>query len=154
MKPHIGTAAHVALWNAIGDYAKACGGDPAKYVYGNTPRQNAVAAVERALEAIIDSRAPTPEQREAPATCEICSKYDMEVNHPATQPTATPATYCTCGATPGTAHIWGCQASAAAAQPTATKPCPECLGTRIEMIDDEPTGSHCLTCRGEGTVPA
>ena len=37
------------LWNAINAYAQACGGDPSNAVYGNTPRQNAVAAVYECL---------------------------------------------------------------------------------------------------------
>lgn len=41
----------VRLWDAINAYAIACGGDPAKHVYGNTPRQKAVAEVERAVRA-------------------------------------------------------------------------------------------------------
>lgn len=37
------------LWNAINVYVVACNGDPAKHVYGNTPRQRAVADVEQAV---------------------------------------------------------------------------------------------------------
>lgn len=40
---------HVALWKAINDYARACGGDPGSYVHGNIRRQEAVAAIEAAL---------------------------------------------------------------------------------------------------------
>ena len=39
----------VALWNAINDYVRACGGDPSKHVYGNTPRMDAVCRVENAV---------------------------------------------------------------------------------------------------------
>lgn len=38
----------VALWDAVNAYAKACGGDPSKRVYGNVARQRAVVAVESA----------------------------------------------------------------------------------------------------------
>jgi len=48
-----GSPAHVALWDAINDYATACHGDPSKHVYGNTARQRAVAAVERSLRAAL-----------------------------------------------------------------------------------------------------
>lgn len=41
----------VALWDAINAYAATCGGDPGKRVYGNTPRQTAVSAVNRAIAA-------------------------------------------------------------------------------------------------------
>ena len=37
------------LWDAINDYAVACGGTPGAYVYGNARRQQAVADVEEAL---------------------------------------------------------------------------------------------------------
>lgn len=39
----------IALWDAIDAYVRACGGDPSKHVYGNTPRQEAVARVERVV---------------------------------------------------------------------------------------------------------
>lgn len=35
------------LWDAINHYVTECGGDPSKRVYGNTPRQKAVAEVEQ-----------------------------------------------------------------------------------------------------------
>jgi hypothetical protein len=35
----------VPLWDAINRYVVACGGDPAKHVYGNTARMNAVVEV-------------------------------------------------------------------------------------------------------------
>jgi hypothetical protein len=34
------------LWDAINRYVVACGGDPSGAVYGNVPRQKAVAAIE------------------------------------------------------------------------------------------------------------
>lgn len=43
----------VPLWDAINDYATACGGDPSSYVYGNTTRQRAVAAVNRVVDGAI-----------------------------------------------------------------------------------------------------
>ncbi len=39
----------VLLWDAINRYVQTCGGDPSKYVYGNTARQKAVAEVEQAI---------------------------------------------------------------------------------------------------------
>ncbi|MDP3767539.1 MAG: hypothetical protein Q8S13_05955, partial [Dehalococcoidia bacterium] len=39
----------VALWDAINRYVQACGGDPSSHVYGNTPRQHAVAEVEASV---------------------------------------------------------------------------------------------------------
>lgn len=47
----------VKLWDAINAYAAACGGDPSKHVYGNTPRQTAVAEVERLVRDIERSEA-------------------------------------------------------------------------------------------------
>lgn len=41
------TQRKVALWEAINSYTIACGGDPAQHAHGNTPRQTAVAEVER-----------------------------------------------------------------------------------------------------------
>jgi hypothetical protein len=38
---------HVALWSAINEYARACGGEPAKRTHGNTARMRAVAEIER-----------------------------------------------------------------------------------------------------------
>ena len=37
----------VKLWESINAYVVACGGDPARHVYGNAARQNAVSEVER-----------------------------------------------------------------------------------------------------------
>lgn len=45
----------VALWSSINDYAQSCGGDPSRRVYGNTHRQNAVAAIERIIRAAMHS---------------------------------------------------------------------------------------------------
>ena len=44
----------VKLWEAINAYVVACGGDPSRHVYGNTPRMDAVSEVEveRAVEEI------------------------------------------------------------------------------------------------------
>lgn len=39
----------VELWNAINAYVRACGGDPAKHVYGNAARMDAVVRVEKAV---------------------------------------------------------------------------------------------------------
>ena len=50
----------VKLWDAINAYVVACGGDPSRHVYGNTPRMDAVAEVERA----VDGSDP---RRDAPA---------------------------------------------------------------------------------------
>jgi hypothetical protein len=44
-----GSPPHVALWDAINRYAVTCGGEPSKYVHGNTLRQRAVADVENKL---------------------------------------------------------------------------------------------------------
>jgi hypothetical protein len=41
----------VKLWDAINAYVVACGGDPSRHVYGNTPRMNAVSEVERTVDA-------------------------------------------------------------------------------------------------------
>lgn len=41
------TPSRVRLWDEINRYVVACGGDPSKHVYGNTPRQVAVAQVEK-----------------------------------------------------------------------------------------------------------
>lgn len=40
----------IALWDAINAYVVTCGGDPSKYVLGNTSRMEAVARVERVVE--------------------------------------------------------------------------------------------------------
>lgn len=37
------------LWAGVHDYVRACRGEPERYVYGNTPRQRAVVAVEDVL---------------------------------------------------------------------------------------------------------
>jgi hypothetical protein len=34
------------LWDEINRYAVSCGGNPSQYVYGNKPRQAAVAMIE------------------------------------------------------------------------------------------------------------
>jgi len=44
-----------AMWDAINRYAISVGGDPSKHVYGNTPRQQAVADVS-AIVARVTSR--------------------------------------------------------------------------------------------------
>lgn len=41
----------VKLWDAVNEYVIACGGDPGKHVYGNTPRAAAVVGVENAVRA-------------------------------------------------------------------------------------------------------
>lgn len=38
---------HVSLWDAINRYVVACGGNPSRYVHGNTPRMTAVVDAER-----------------------------------------------------------------------------------------------------------
>lgn len=48
--------ARVALWDAINEYATACGGSPATT---GIPRMNAVTAVERALESYRPYRPPS-----------------------------------------------------------------------------------------------
>ena len=48
----------VALWEAINSYARACGGDPSKHVYGNAHRMEAVCRVER----VVSARSPTEEE--------------------------------------------------------------------------------------------
>lgn len=40
----------VRLWDEINRYVVTCGGDPSKHVYGNTPRMDAVCAVEKAVD--------------------------------------------------------------------------------------------------------
>lgn len=50
-----------ALWDAINAYAETCGGDPSKHVYGNTPRQKAVAEVERLVRQVEQRLAGTQE---------------------------------------------------------------------------------------------
>lgn len=50
----------VALWDAINEYVETCGGNPSRHVYGNTPRQRAVAKVEAVFR-------PTPPASEATA---------------------------------------------------------------------------------------
>lgn len=55
----------VALWDAINRYAQTCGGDPSKHVYGNTPRMDAVADVERVVRDVESEAAqpgPHPDQ--------------------------------------------------------------------------------------------
>ena len=37
------------MWDAINRYVVACGGDPSKHVYGNTPRMRAVVDVNSAV---------------------------------------------------------------------------------------------------------
>jgi hypothetical protein len=49
----------IDLWDAINEYATACGGDPGANVYGNTRRQRAVAAVERAARYATEPEAPS-----------------------------------------------------------------------------------------------
>ncbi len=39
----------VALWEEINRYVLACGGDPSKHVYGNTPRMEAVSRIENVI---------------------------------------------------------------------------------------------------------
>jgi len=43
----------VPLWDAINNYAIACGGDPSNHVYGNTSRMKAVADVENTVRAAL-----------------------------------------------------------------------------------------------------
>lgn len=43
---------NLELWDAINAYAIACGGDPSQNVYGNTARQDAVNAIEAAVDKI------------------------------------------------------------------------------------------------------
>ena len=58
---------HAALWDAINQYVVTCHGDPAKHVYGNTPRMKAVCAVEDALRAVATAGwQPLPAAPEAP----------------------------------------------------------------------------------------
>ena len=78
-----GSPEHVALWDAINLYTQTCGADPSKRVYGNTPRMEAVVAVERALDAMAVAQAgsqparqfepgnhSTPSNSSAPAAAE------------------------------------------------------------------------------------
>jgi len=45
-----GSAEHWArLWDAINEYAEACGATPGARIYGNTRRQRAVAEIEALL---------------------------------------------------------------------------------------------------------
>jgi hypothetical protein len=53
----------VKLWDAINAYAITCGGDPSRFVYGNTPRQKAVAEIETLVRAV--AQAAREEEREA-----------------------------------------------------------------------------------------
>lgn len=48
----------IDLWDAINDYATACGGDPGARIYGNTRRQRAAVAVERALAELLTGGKP------------------------------------------------------------------------------------------------
>lgn len=48
-----GSPSHVAFWDAINEYASACGGDPSKHVYGNTRRQKAVASIENVVHDLV-----------------------------------------------------------------------------------------------------
>lgn len=50
------------LWDAIGRYTTACGGDPSAHVYGNTMRQQAVTDIESAVRSVADAAAA--EERE------------------------------------------------------------------------------------------
>ncbi len=45
------------LWDAINDYAISVGGNPAKHVYGNTPRMRAVAEVSRIVDRVSEVEA-------------------------------------------------------------------------------------------------
>jgi len=68
----------VPLWDAINRYVVACGGDPSKRVYGNTPRQTAVAEVNGVVRTESRPRCPcgrrVEEGRECFATpmCHAC----------------------------------------------------------------------------------
>lgn len=47
LKPARGSAEHRAqLWDAINEYAEACGGTPGERIYGNTKRQRTVSEIE------------------------------------------------------------------------------------------------------------
>lgn len=46
----------VRLWDEINRYVVACGGDPSKHVYGNTPRMAAVAQVEGVIRECLEER--------------------------------------------------------------------------------------------------
>ena len=69
------------VWEAIHKYVKACGGDPARNIYGNTPRANAVIKVEAA----INGHCSKDEQSDECAACgkvapdlggcEFCDKF-------------------------------------------------------------------------------
>jgi hypothetical protein len=52
------TSHKATLWEAINAYVSACGGDPDKHIHGNTARQQAVVAVERAVGQLVVSEAP------------------------------------------------------------------------------------------------
>lgn len=41
------------LWDAISKFTMACGGDTSRYVYGNTPRMNAVGEVNAVIRAAL-----------------------------------------------------------------------------------------------------
>lgn len=43
----------VDLFEAVNNYASACGGDPSRFVYGNTHRQKAVSKINQTIELIL-----------------------------------------------------------------------------------------------------
>lgn len=45
------------LWDAVADYVRACRGNPNKHVYGNTPRQEAVARIDNIIRPLVEERA-------------------------------------------------------------------------------------------------
>lgn len=63
MKP--GDEMHVALWDAVNEYATTCGGNPATHVYGNTPRQRAVAKIEDIIRRVVGTQIATKEAMQA-----------------------------------------------------------------------------------------
>lgn len=44
----------VKLWDLINEYCESCGGDPSKFVCGNTRRQNKVVEIESLIAKEID----------------------------------------------------------------------------------------------------
>lgn len=66
----------VPLWDAINEYAEACGGDPSRGVYGNVRRQNAVAGVDRVVRNAIDAESDAHER-----TLEKWRQSDTELGY-------------------------------------------------------------------------
>jgi hypothetical protein len=60
LAPAHGSAEHRAqLWDAINEYAEACGATPGARIYGNTKRQRAVVEIEALVYPPNESSSPT-----------------------------------------------------------------------------------------------